>query len=464
MQQNETFSRRALLGGISGVCAASRVSAQTAGRRPPNILLLIADDLGYGDLGCYGNGITRTPHIDRMAAEGMRFTNFTVSWPACTPSRSSILTGRYPQRNGLYDMIRNNEVNCHYQFTEETYALSPEMTLGLDERELTIGQALRQAGYATGLVGKWDSGRARRFLPTRRGFDFFYGFANTGIDYYTHERYGIPSLFRNEDRIEEKGHATDLFRREGMRFIEEKRNQPFFLYLAFNAPHMASTFDKKARQVPEKYLQMYGVKEYNRKTEYAPLVTQLDDSVGEIMEQLKQLRIDQDTLCIFVSDNGGDAVANNGPLRGMKAQMWEGGLRVPMVARWPGHIQPNTVNREFATTLEFFPTFLAVAGEKPGPRPILDGYNLLPTLEGTVPSPRHECFYQFRNDKAARVGRWKWVDSHLGGGLFNLDDDIGEQHDLSAKKPDMLATIKGRWEAWRKEMDEAEPRGPFRDY
>jgi len=464
MLQRESLSRRAMLTGISSAFMTSRLRGQNAGRRPPNILLIIADDLGYGDLGCYGNRVTRTPHIDRIAAEGMRFTNFTVSWPACTPSRGSILTGRYPQRNGLYDMIRNNEVNCQYQFTEETYAISPEMTLGLDLQEVTIGQALHKSGYATGLVGKWDSGRARRFLPTRRGFDFFYGFANTGIDYYTHERYGIPSMFRNEERVQEKGHATDLFRREAMRFIEEKRNQPFFLYLAFNAPHMASTFDKKAREVPEKYLQMYGVKEYNRKTEYAPLVTQLDDSVGEIMDQLKQLRIDQDTLCIFVSDNGGDAVANNGPLRGRKAQLWEGGLRVPMIARWPGHIPENKVNGDFATTLEFFPTFLAAAGGKPDPRITLDGYNLLPTLEGHAPSPRHECFYQQKDEKAARVGSWKWVDSHLGGGLFDLDHDIGEQHDLSEQKKEELAMVKGRWNAWRREMDASAPRGPFRDY
>ena len=179
-----------------------------------------------------------------MAAEGVRFTDFAVSWPACTPSRSSILTGRYPQRNGLYDMIRNNEVNWKFQFDESSYAISPEMTLGMDLREVTIGQALKPAGYATGLVGKWDSGRARRFLPLQRGFDFYYGFANTGIDYYTHERYGVPSMFRGNERIKEEGHATDLFQREALRFIDEHRQRPFFLYLAFNAPHGASTFDK----------------------------------------------------------------------------------------------------------------------------------------------------------------------------------------------------------------------------
>ena len=165
--------------------AASPLLAQTP-REKANILLIVADDLGYADLGCYGDSSFHTPNIDNLAAQGQRFNDFVVSWPACTPSRSSILTGRYPQRNGLYDMIRNDEVNWKHVFTEEEYAVSEEMTLGLDLKEVTIAQVMKSAGYATGIVGKWDSGRARRFLPLQRGFDFFYGFANTGIDYYTH--------------------------------------------------------------------------------------------------------------------------------------------------------------------------------------------------------------------------------------------------------------------------------------
>ena len=361
-------------------------------------------------------------------------------------------------------MIRNNEVNWKFPFDDESYAVSPEMTLGLDTREITIGQAMRGAGYATALIGKWDSGRARRFLPRQRGFDYFYGFANTGIDYYTHERYGVPSLFRNNERIREEGHTTDLFRREALHFIDEQRQRPFFLYLAFNAPHMASTFDRNARQVPEEYWRKYSAGAYNRKVEFAALVTQMDDAIGEMMERLRDLGLDDNTLLVFLSDNGGDAAGSNGPLRGNKAQMWEGGLRVPMMARWPGRIPAGTVNRQFATTLEFFPTFLAAAGAKPAPGVKLDGFNLLPTLEGRAPCPRKECFWQQQHGKAARVGPWKWVESGQGGGLFHLDEDIGEKRDLSAEKPDVLAMVKARWSAWRKEMDDAEPRGPFRDY
>ncbi len=439
---------------------AAAASAQTS---RPNIVLIVADDLGYAGIGCFGNQQIQTPHIDRLAAEGMRFTDFAVSWPACTPSRSSILTGRYPQRNGLYDMIRNNEVNWKYQFTEETYAVSPEMTIGMDTREVTIGQALKQAGYTTGVIGKWDGGRAKRFLPLQRGFDFYYGFANTGIDYYTHERYGIPSMFRGNQRIQEKGHATDLFLREALGFLRQTRGKPFFLYLPFNAPHGASTFHKDDPQEEPKYMEMYKHLPKNI-AQTAAWTTHLDDAVGAVLAEIKAMGQENNTLVIFTSDNGGTGPAFNGPLRGKKAQMYEGGLRVPMIARWPGRIAKGTVNRDFASSLEFFPTFLAIAGAD-APRGVkLDGFNLMPILEGKAKSPRTEFFWQRQADKAARSGKWKWVETKEGASLFDLSADLGEKHDLSKENPAMFAAMKSKWEAWRKEMDAAEPRGPFRDY
>ncbi|MBI2948699.1 MAG: sulfatase-like hydrolase/transferase, partial [Verrucomicrobia bacterium] len=299
-----------LRGILSTVAALFCASASLLGAQPsrPNILLIVSDDQGYSDLGCIGSKPILTPNLDRLAREGVRATSFYVTWPACTPSRGSILTGRYPQRNGLYDMVRNDMVNYRHQYTWEEYAVSPEMTLGLDPREITIGDVLQRAGYATGMVGKWDMGQARRYLPLQRGFDFFYGHGNNGIDYYTHERYGVPSMFRGNQRTQEDrgAYATDLFKREALRFIRENQDKPWFLYLCFNAPHGASSYEVRGVQAPEKYVALYPGKLMNeRLTRYYAAVTCMDEAIGEIHALIKELGQDQNTLTVFHSDNGG---------------------------------------------------------------------------------------------------------------------------------------------------------------
>jgi len=433
----------------------------------PNIILIVADDLGYRDLGCFGGSEVKTPHLDRLAKDGVRATSFYVAWPACTPSRASIMTGRFPQRNGLYDMIRNDLVNYGHRYTPEEYALSPEMTLGLDLREIIIADVLKKSGYATGIVGKWDGGRARRFLPLQRGFDYFYGFANTGIDYWTHERYGIPSLMRDNDDIKEEGYATDLFRREAVNFIRENVKRSFFLYLPFNAPHAASNLEKESHQVPEKYRALYPAtktdKEENR-AKYMAMVTCMDEAIGEILATLKLYGIEENTLILFFSDNGGSSTSDNGSLRGRKADLWEGGIRVPFIAKWPGKIPAGTVTDEFITSLEVFPTLLA-GSRTPLPKNLkLDGFDFLPALQGKAKSSRKELFWERRLDHAARIGDYKWVESAKGSGLFDLSKDISEKHDLSQEKPDVLQKMKTRFADWKKEMEQAEPRGPFRNY
>lgn len=440
-------------------------AAEPSVNRPPNIVLIVADDLGYQDLGCFGSQVLKTPHLDRLAREGVRATNFYVTWPACTPSRGSLLTGRFPQRNGLYDMIRNDLVNYGHRFTTEEYAVSPEMTLGLDVREITIAQALKQAGYATGVVGKWDSGQARRFLPLQRGFDSFYGFANTGIDYWTHERYGIPSMFRGNQRTQESGYATHLFRREAVAFLERNHGGPFFLYLPFNAPHGASNLEKDSYQVPEEYLSLYaGEDPQVNRTKYRAMVSCLDEAIGAVLERLQSLHLNDNTFVMFLSDNGGTKVGSNGPLRGFKSQMFEGGLRVPFVARWPGRIPAGQVREDFLTALEIFPTIMNLAGVPLPKNVTYDGFDMLAVLQGKQSSGRTEMFWQRRGDRAARVGQYKWVDAATGSGVFDLSVDVGEQRDLSKERPDLAARLKNSWLDWRKEMDEAEPRGPFRDY
>jgi arylsulfatase A-like enzyme len=363
-------------------------------------------------------------------------------------------------------MIRNDMVNYGHRYTEIEYSISPEMTLGLDLREVVIAQPLKQAGYATGVFGKWDSGRARRFLPQQRGFDVFYGFANTGIDYFTHERYGIPSMFRGNQRVKEEGYATDLFRREALKFLDQYHDRPFFLYLPFNAPHGASNLEKTGVQAkPEDVRRWYPqLDPQDKRANYMACVTCMDDAIGEILGRIEHYGLTNNTLVFFLSDNGGAGKNTNGPLRGGKSQMYEGGIRVCALARFPGRIPAGTVSNEFLSTLELFPTFCRAAGAPLPEGVIYDGFDMLPVLEGKAKSQRTEMYWERQLDKAARVGNYKWIESQKGNGLFDLSNDLGETHDLSAEQPELLAKMKAKFAAWRKQMDDAEPRGPFRDY
>ncbi|HUR59416.1 MAG TPA: sulfatase-like hydrolase/transferase [Opitutaceae bacterium] len=460
------------------LCCLFAASAHAAPAAKPNILLIVSDDQGWPDLGCMGLKKIDTPNLDRLAAGGVRATHFYVTWPACTPSRGSLLTGRYPQRNGLYDMVRNDLVNFGHVFTPEEYAVSPEMTLGLDPKEKTLGDLLKGAGYRTGAVGKWDMGQARRYLPLQRGFDFFYGHGNNGIDYYTHERYGVPSLFSGNARTQaDRGvYATELFQREAARFIgAAPAGQPWFLYLCFNAPHGASSFVEEKRadgkkgtngvQVPEAFAAPYRAQGLNaRLANYYGAVTCMDAAIGALLAQIRARGEEGNTLVIFMSDNGGSGNGGNAPLRGQKQDMFEGGLSVPFIACWPGQLPAGKVTGELLTALDVLPTLASAAG---APRPAgvtIDGFDVAPVLRGEKPSPRTEMFWQRRGDRAARVGQWKWIQSEKGNGLFDLSVDRGEKNDLAAQHPEIAARLKARWEQWRAEMDAAEPRGPFRDY
>jgi arylsulfatase A-like enzyme len=441
--------------------------AAAATPRPPNIVLVLADDQGYPDLGIIGSKPILTPHLDRLAREGVRGTSFYMTWPACTPSRASLLTGRYPQRNGLYDMVRNDLVNYGHRFTPEEYAVSPEMTLGLDPREITLGNLLQGAGYKTAVFGKWDMGQARRYLPLQRGFDDFYGHGNNGIDYYTHERYGIHSMFRGNQRTKEDvgQYATDLFRREAVRFIRAHRDRPFFVYLPFNAPHSASSLDKPGVQAPAEFIRRYpNLNPKERLTAYYAAVTCMDDAIGEVLRTLQEIGQEKNTLVLFLSDNGGAGNGGNAPLRGQKTTMWEGGLRVPFLAWWPGRLPAGVVTDEFLTSLEIFPTLAGLAGARLPAGVELDGFDALPVLRGERKSPRTEMFWERRNDRAARVGQWKWVSTPKGGGLFDLSGDLGEKEDVSAKHPEVAQRLANAFATWKARMDAAEPRGPFRDY
>lgn len=479
---------------IAVLAAALPASLRAEGAPRPNVLLIVSDDQGYNDLGALGNGII-TPALDRLAAEGVRLTDFYVTWPACTPSRSGFLTGRYPQRNGTYDMIRNEAPDYGYRYPAPEYEVTFERIGGMDERELIIPQLLPE-GYQSAIYGKWDLGTLRRFLPTSRGFDDFYGFVNTGIDYYTHERYGVPSMYRNlEPTEEDRGvYATHLFEREALRFLDEHAgNRPFFLYLPFNAPHSSSALEPEIRttvQAPDEYKALYPpvaeelreVENFRyggparvttpaaRERDYRASVTCMDASIGRILDLLDERGVADDTIVIYFSDNGGGGGSDNTPLRGNKGTMWEGGIRVLCLVRWTaGGVPAGTVSDAFLSSLEILPSLLAATDYEPPEGLVLDGYDWWPALRGESPSPRDRHVWQRRDEIGVRVGDWKWVkhprrQEAQRGGLFNLAEDIGESEDLSERHPEKLAELQAAYAEWVEAMEAAEPRGPFRDF
>jgi arylsulfatase A-like enzyme len=317
-------------------------------------------------------------------------------------------------------------------------------------------------------------GQARRFLPLQRGFDFFYGHGNNGIDYYTHERYGVPSLFRGNKRTtEDRGrYITDVFGREAVTFLKSHLgNRPVFLYLAFNAPHGASTLaddndgQKPGVQAPEDEVAPYrSIVKNENLARYYGAVTRMDRAIGDVLKTVADAGQTDNTLVLFLSDNGGSGNGGNAPLKGAKSTMWEGGLRVPFIVRWPQQIPAGRTTNEFLTSLEIVPTLLEAMDAEPPAGVKLDGENMLPVLQGSAAAKRKEMFWQRRSDKAARIDHWKWLDSARGKGLFDLSTDLGETHDLSAEQPEIVFMMQERFAAWQKEMEAAEPRGPFRDY
>ena len=473
--------------GLRGQEAAPGETAREAPR--PNVVLIVSDDQGYQDLGCFGSQQILTPRLDRLAAGGVRLTSFYVAWPACTPSRASLLTGRYPPRNGIYDMIRNEAPDYGHLYTPAEYEVTFERIGGMDTREVLLPAMLGQTGYVSGIFGKWDLGSLRRYLPLARGFDRFYGFVNTGIDYFTHERYGVPSMYRdNEPTEEDKGtYCTELFRREALAFLDAHHDRPFFLYLPFNAPHGASNLDSVIRsgaQGTDEYKALYPELQSraklqdgqrygkpaqvrnaaSRSLEYAAAITQMDAAIGDVLDRLDQYGIAENTIVIFMSDNGGSGAADNGPLRGKKGDMFEGGIRVPAIVRYPAKIPAGGVRDGFCTAIDLLPTLLGACGVAPPEDIVLDGSDLMPFLASDAPSPRTSMFWQRRDDRAARVGNWKWVDSKKGTGLYDLSRDLSEQRDLSSSHPEKLREMRAAFDSWRAEMDAAEPRGPFRDF
>ncbi len=427
------YARRYFLK-VTGLGAASLVmpSWSLAGQKRPggrcNIVLILVDDLGYGDLSSYGAKDLKTPNTDRLITTGMRFDNFYANCPVCSPTRASLLTGRYPDLVGVPGVIRTH-------LTNNWGYLAPQAVL--------LPVLLKRASYHTAIVGKWHLGLESPNRPNERGFDHFHGFLGDMMDdYYTHLRHGYNYMRLNGERIYPKGHATELFTQWSIEYIHKraKGKQPFFLYLAYNAPHTPI-------QPPTDWFERVKRREKGISEERAKLVAlieHLDEGIGRVMAALKESGVGENTLVIFTSDNGGQlrVGANNAALRGGKQDMYEGGIRVPMCAVWPGRIKPGSHSDCIALTMDLFPIICHAAGADFTHK--IDGRSILPTLLGK-PQPQEDRFlfwvrreggrYGGRAYYAVRYGDWKLVQNSPFEPLelYNLADDPAEQRPLGEK-------------------------------
>lgn len=434
-----TLNRREFLklAGAGAVALSVPLGGMTAwgeAARKPNIIVIIADDLGYGELGIQGNKQIPTPNVDSIAKNGTRFTNGYVSCPVCSPTRAGINTGRYQQRFG-------------HEFNPGMPG-SASVTFGLPLTETFLAARLKAAGYKTGAVGKWHLGYTKGYMPLDRGYDEFFGFPG-GAHGYIGEGAGEGNhMMRGNDPIDEKEYLTDAFGREAVSFIDRHKDQPFFLYLAFNAVHAPL-------QALQKYLDRFpNIKDQDRKT-FAAMESAMDDAVGKVLETIRKNNLEENTLIYFVSDNGGPTLSTtskNDPLRGYKAQIYEGGIRTPAMVQWKGQIPAGKTYDKPVISLDIAPTALAIAGVKADDAKF-DGVNLMPFLKGDPGTPHEVLYWRYGEQHAIRKGDWKLLKGPLGDdGLYNLADDIAESKDLSAEKPEKVKELTELYEKWNSEL------------
>lgn len=418
-------------------CVALMFNAGANKTTPPNFVILFADDLGYGDLGCYGHPTIRTSNLDRMATQGMRFTQFYSAACVCTPSRAALLTGRLPVRSGMCSNVRR--------------VLFPDSTGGLPDSEITIAEVLKDVGYKTACIGKWHLGHLPQYLPTKQGFDSYFGLPYSNDMDRNREAgiFNVP-LMRDEQIIERPAVQETLTRRyteEAIRFIKSRGDQPFLLYLPYTFPHIPLFASEEFRNKSPRGL-------------YGDVVEEMDWSVGQILDTLQSEKIAENTLVFFTSDNGPWLThklegGSAGLLREGKGCTFEGGMREPAIAWWPGSIKP-AVSLDLACTMDLLPTLAALAGAKIPSDRELDGLDISPVLLGTGNSPRDRMFY-YRGPRlmALRVGPWKAhfytqpaygrnpkLTAHDPPLLFHLEHDPGEQYDVAAEHPDIIEKIR----------------------
>lgn len=451
------------------------------GQKRPNIVLLVADDLGYGELGCQGNPQIPTPHIDSIAKNGIRFTNGYVTAPYCSASRAGLMTGRYQTRFG-------------YEFNP-TGAFNEDPDAGLPPSEKTLADHLHDAGYATGLIGKWHLGGTAKYHPYRRGFDEFFGFLHEGHYFVpppypgvttmlrrrtlpggdkgrwtnragklilsTHMGYDEPDydadnpIYRGGQPVVENEYLTDALTREAVDFIDRNGERPFFLYLAYNAVH-------SPLQGADKYMQKFNHIDDMHRRIFAAMLSNMDDSVGAVLKKLRDQRLEENTLIFFISDNGGptrELTSSNAPLRGEKGQVYEGGIRVPFLAQWKGRLPSGAEFKEPVISLDIFSTAAAIAKQPLPKAKTFDGVDLLPFLRGEQTGrPHDELFWRLGKRTAVRVGDWKLLrnprrrQSNTDWELYDLSKDIGETNDLATALPEQLEKLQCVWTRLNEQM------------
>jgi arylsulfatase A-like enzyme len=445
------MATRALLAVVVLSAAWVATGAGSQSQRSPNIVVIVADDMGYADIGVHGSRDIRTPHIDALAREGVRFTDAYVSGPYCSPTRAGFLTGRYPQRFGH----EFNLAPVHAQF-------------GMPLEETTIADRLKAAGYRTALFGKWHLGIGEKYHPLRRGFDEFFGFLG-GAHTYINVGTAANPLLEGTVPVESfDGYLTDALAERASSYVKQQAEKPFFLYLAFNAAHTPM-------QASKKYLDRFPHIQDEQRRTYAAMVSAMDDGIGKVLAALREQDLDRNTLVVFFNDNGGPTMAttsvngsSNAPLRGSKRTTWEGGIRVPFMIRWTGRLPAGRVDKRPIIQLDVLPTALAAAGVNIGKASRLDGVDLLPFLTGTAKGSPHETLYwRMGGMMAIRHGDWKLVKTRegafvdadpaalsdlTGAELYNLADDIGESRNLAAARPEKVKELGGRWQLWNKQL------------
>ncbi len=429
----------------SFVCLGSQLAKSddsTSDEKQPNFIIIYCDDLGYGDIEPFGSELHRTPNLSRMASEGMRLTNFYSTCCVCTPSRSSLMTGCYPKRIGMHESEKGQ------------WVLFPGNGRGINAEETTIPELLKPAGYSTAIIGKWHLGDQPEFLPTRHGFDYYFGVPYSNdmgkMDRPIQHRYPPTPLLRNEQVIEmepDQRYITRRYTEEALKFIEANREKPFFLYLPHSMPHWPQYSSKNFAY-------------QSRNKSWGDSVEEIDWSTGQILDKLTELDLDDNTFVVFASDNGGAIQhgAKNGPLRGGKGSTWEGGQRVCCVARWPGRITPNSVTDSVAVTFDLLPTIARLAGAELSSDRKIDGRDLAGVLFDKKRSPHEAFYYYFRGHiNAVRVGPWKLFIKRKQKKLdqpelYNLNDDIGEKTNVAMDNPAVIERLNKHIAAMQQEL------------